>query len=88
MGPASDMVAAPTQWQPYVTQVSTAAVSPYDTNDRLAQAACMAQAAGADYILLDDMGFTEKQRRLVRTVSGIRTLNATSITARVLQELI
>ncbi len=88
IGPASDMPAAPAQWRPYVARVSTAAASPYDGNERLTRAAHTARAAGAEYILLDDMGFTEKQRQLVAAVSGIRTLNATSITARVLGELI
>ena len=88
IGPASDMADAPAQWRPYVAHVSTAAASPYDEKESLTRAACIAQTSGADYILLDDMGFTEEQRRLVRTVSGIRTLNAASITARVLQELI
>ncbi len=88
IGPESDMAAAPAQWQPYSARVSTAASSPYEGKKRLAEAARMAKASGADYILLDDMGFTEEQRQLVRSVSGIITLNATSITARVLQELV
>ncbi|MGE4424503.1 MAG: AroM family protein [Pseudodesulfovibrio sp.] len=88
IGPESDMAAASTQWQPYAARVSTAVSSPYDGKERLSEAARRAQASGAEYILLDDMGFTEGQRQLVRSVSGIATLNATSITARVLRELI
>lgn len=88
IGPESDMDAAPGQWQPYVGRVSTAVCSPYDDTARLAGAARMAAQAGAEYILLDDMGFTEDHRRLVRHLSGITTLNATTITARVLQELL
>jgi len=38
--------------------------------------------------LLDDMGFTEPQRRTVRDASGLPTLSATSITARIFQELV
>jgi len=88
IGPESDMAAAPSQWAPYAARVSTAVASPYDGRERLAEAARTAQASGAEFILLDDMGFTEEQRRLVRTVSGITTLNATSITARILRELV
>lgn len=88
IGPESDMAEAPAQWSPYVAKVSVAAASPYDPGERLVQAACRAREIGADYILLDDMGFTEEQRRLVRAISGIVTLNATSIAARVLQELV
>lgn len=88
IGPASDMAAAPVQWQPYAARVSTAVSSPYDGTEQLSEAARMAHASGAEYILLDDMGFTEEQRRLVCSVSGLPTLNVTSITARVLQELV
>ncbi|EGB16340.1 AroM family protein [Pseudodesulfovibrio mercurii] len=87
IGPESDMPAAPAQWQPYAARVSTAVSSPYDGKERLSEAARTAKASGAKYILLDDMGFTEEQRQLVRSVSGIATLNATSIMARALQEL-
>jgi protein AroM len=82
------MAAAPAQWSPYVGRVSTAVASPYGGDECLVRAAHRAREAGADYILLDDMGFTEEQRRVVRSVSGIATLNATSITARVLLELV
>lgn len=88
IGPESDIAAAPAQWRPYAADVSTAVSSPYDGKERLSDAARKARASGADYILLDDMGFTEEQRQQVRSVSGIATLNATSITARVLQELL
>ncbi|WP_320169409.1 AroM family protein [Maridesulfovibrio sp.] len=88
VGPQSDMSAAPAQWAPYAAEVSTSAASPYDGNDVLALAAEGAKNSGADFILMDDMGFTESQRKLVHEVSGITTLGALSITARVLQELI
>lgn len=88
IGPQSDMATAPDQWRPYAAQVSTAAASPYGGREVLVRAALRAQAVGADSILLDDMGFTEQQRRMVRDASGLPTLNATSITARVLQELV
>jgi protein AroM len=88
IGPESDMEAAPAQWRPYAARISTAAASPYDGQEALVLAALRAHAVGADYVLLDDMGFTERQRRTVRDASGLPTLNATSITARVLQELV
>lgn len=88
IGPESDMEAAPAQWRPYAAQVFTAAASPYDGQEALVRAALRAQTLGADYILLDDMGFTEQQRQTARKASGLPTLNATSITARVLQELV
>lgn len=88
IGPQSDMATAPDQWRPYAARVSTAAASPYGEREALVRAALRAQAGGADAILLDDMGFTEPQRRIVRDASGLPTLSATSITARVLQELV
>ncbi|HML59490.1 AroM family protein [Solidesulfovibrio sp.] len=88
IGPASDMDAAPAQWRSYAARVSTAAASPYGGQETLVRAALRARTAGADYVLLDDMGFTEPQRRTVRDASGLPTLSATSITARIFQELV
>ncbi len=87
IGPESDMEAAPAQWSAYAARVSTAAASPYDGREALVLAALRASAAGADVVLLDDMGFTEEQRRTVRDASGLPALCAASITARALQEL-
>lgn len=88
IGPESDMAAAPEQWSSSAARVSTAAASPYDGQEALVRAAFRAKTVGADYVLLDDMGFTELQRRTVRDTSGLPTLSATSITARILQELV
>lgn len=88
IGPESDMKAAPAQWAPYVSKVSTSAASPYGGRGSLVQAADRAKRSRADFILMDDMGFTEEQRKLVHEISGIPTLGAVSITARVLKELL
>ncbi|MGE4537325.1 MAG: AroM family protein [Desulfovibrio sp.] len=88
IGPESDMAAAPAQWSSSAARVSTAAASPYGGQEALVRAAFRAKTVGADYVLLDDMGFTELQRRTVRDTSGLPTLSATSITARILQELV
>lgn len=88
IGPESDMAAAQVQWAPYADSVVTAAASPYDSMECLENAARKAKDSGAEYIFLDDMGFTEEQRQCVRNISGAPTLNATTITARVLMELI
>lgn len=88
IGPQSDMASAPEQWQPYAASVVTAAASPYGGMDCLEKAAKSAKDSGAEYIFLDDMGFTEEQRRYVRQISGRPTLNATTIAARMLVEIL
>ncbi|SME88012.1 AroM family protein [Desulfovibrio gilichinskyi] len=88
IGPQSDMGSAPKQWQPYAASVVTAAASPYGGMECLEKAAMSAKDSGAEYIFLDDMGFTEEQRQYVRQISGRPTLNATTITARILAEII
>ncbi|MFT2092198.1 AroM family protein [Paraglaciecola sp. 2405UD69-4] len=87
IGPESDMEMAPSQWRECAGEVVTAAASPYDHFELLAGAAKRAKAIGADIIFMDDMGFTETQRQLVRTVSGVSTINATSLFARIIEEI-
>lgn len=88
IGPESDMALAPTQWQGCAKDVITAPSSPYSDLTDLNSAALSAREGGADLIFMDDMGFTEEQRLFVRKISGISTMNATSMSARIISELL
>lgn len=87
IGPKSDMALAPAQWRDCAKNVFTAACSPYSHEKNLESAASNSLEGGADVIFMDDMGFNEEQRQVVRKISGVTTINATSLTARVIAEL-
>jgi protein AroM len=88
IGPESDMPEAKIQWQPYATSIYTAAASPYEGLDALTVAVAQAKKMGAEYLLLDDMGFTEKHSSYVQKISGLPTINATVSTAEMLRDII
>lgn len=87
IGPKSDLALAPSQWQPYVRNVVCTAASPYGKIDVIAQAAISSVKQGAEIILLDDMGFTEEQRLVTQKSARIPVVCATTMTARVLAEV-
>lgn len=88
MGPATDMERAPDQWAPLVRRVVCAAASPYDRLSVIETAGSQLVKAGADIILLDDMAFTEEHRRVVSASVVRPVICATTVTARVLVEII
>ena len=88
IGPAADMAAAPAQWAPYAARVLCAAASPYEPVEHAAAAARTLVGRGADLLLLDDMGFNETHRRAVRAATPEPVLCATTLTARVLAEML
>ena len=87
VGPASDMDAAPAQWGPFAARVTCAAASPYGPSRALGEASVRLRSEGADLIFLDDMAFTEEQRLLAASASGLPILCASTLTARFLFEL-
>lgn len=88
IGPASDMERAHEHWGLYASRLICAAASPYDTHESLEEASRQLVAECAEIVFLDDMGFTEEQRHDVAKITGLPTMCATTITARVLQEMI
>jgi hypothetical protein len=56
--------------------------------DALTVAVAQAKKMGAEYLLLDDMGFTEKHSSYVQKISGLPTINATVSTAEMLRDII
>ena len=87
VGPASDMDDAPFQWSPFAARVVCAAASPYEPPRALSEASVRLRSEGADLIFLDDMAFTEEQRRMAASVSRLPARCASTLTARFLFEL-
>ncbi len=88
IGPASDLEEAPAQWAPYAPHLLCAAASPYGPMD-------LAEAAGRDLagrraqvIYLDCMGFNEEHRLAISRSAGLPVMSATTLTARVLCEMV
>ena len=88
VGPQSDLAAAPGQWQPYAGSVVCAPASPYGEADAITAAVRRLEAQGAELMLLDDMGFSIAQQRLARQATSRAVLCATTVTARILAELL
>ena len=88
IGPASDLEEAPAQWAPYAPRLLCAAASPYGPMD-LAQAAGRDLAGrGAQVIFLDCMGFNEEHRIAISRSARLPVMSATTLTARVLYEMV
>lgn len=88
MGPATDMAHAQVQWAPLARSVVCAAASPYAQPAEIEGAGRELAAAGADIILLDDMAFTDEHRRSVAAAARRPVICATTMTARVLVEIL
>ncbi len=88
IGPESDLEEAPSQWAPYAPNVICAAASPYESIEVAVAAGKSLAERGAEVILLDDMGFNEKHRTAVFRAVKRPVLCATTLTARVLCELL
>jgi protein AroM len=88
VGPESDLEAAPDQWRPYAGRVLCAPASPYAGPAAAAAAARALAERGAELILLDDMGFGRDHHRAAARAAGIPVLCATTVTARVLRDLL
>jgi len=88
VGPASDLDRAPEQWRPYAPRLVCAAASPYGPASEITAAGSALVAAGADLIYLDDMGFSDEHRVMLAAFTGLPVLCATTLTARVLCEIV
>lgn len=88
IGPASDLAEAPEQWRPYAPDVICAPASPYEPPGAVAYAAKILAAAGAQVLLLDDMGFNEAHRLEAARATRLPVLCASTLVARVLPELL
>ncbi|HWQ07534.1 MAG TPA: AroM family protein [Holophaga sp.] len=88
IGPASDLEEAPGQWAPYAPRVVCAAASPYEPIEAAVRAGRDLAGQGAEVIYMDDMGFNERQRMAVARSSKRPVLCATTLTARVLREIL
>ncbi|MDR3670193.1 MAG: AroM family protein [Holophaga sp.] len=88
IGPASDLAAAPAQWRPYAPNLLCAAASPYDGLATVMAAGRELARQGVDLIFLDDMGFSEVHRLAVAGETRLPVVCATTLTARMLCELV
>lgn len=88
IGPESDLEEAPSQWAPYVRKVLCAPASPYDPVEVSVHAGRDLSERGAEVIFMDDMGFSEKHRTAVAHAAHCPVFCATTLTARVLCELL
>ena len=88
IGPESDLEEAPSQWAPYAPNVICAAASPYDSIEVAVAAGKSLAGRGAEVIFLDDMGFNENHRTAIFRAVKRPVLCATTLTARVLCELL
>jgi protein AroM len=87
VGPESDLAAAPAQWAPHAAKVICAAASPYEALDAAVAAGISLAGRGAEVILMDDMGFNEQHRTAVSHAVRCPVICATTVTARVLCEV-
>jgi protein AroM len=88
IGPASDLDEAPAQWAPYAPRLLCAAASPYGPPAQAEAAGRDLAERGAQVIYLDCMGFNEAHRVAISRSAGLPVLAATTLTARVLCEMI
>ena len=88
IGPESDLGEAPAQWHAYAPRLICAAASPYGPAADLAAAGRALAVRGAELLFLDDMGFNEAHRLTAALESGLPVLCATTLTARVLREVV
>ena len=88
IGPEADLPAAPGQWAPYAPRVICAPASPYQPLAVTVQAGLDLAGRSAEAIFLDDMGFSEEHRTAVAQQVRRPVLCATTLTARVLDELL
>jgi protein AroM len=88
VGPASDMYRAQAQWGSYAPNLVCVAASPYESRESLKEASRQLVESDVEVVFLDDMGFSEEHRSIVAEMTGLPTMCATTITARVLREMI
>jgi protein AroM len=88
IGPASDLVEAPGRWHPYAADLVCAPASPYGGSGAIEAAGRNLAERGADILYLNDMGFTDGHRLALARGTGLPVLCATTLTARVLTELV
>ena len=87
IGPASDLDAAPDQWAPFAARVVCSPASPYEPVAATAVAARALVRAGAQVVLLDDLGFG-LEHRAAAAACGVPVLCATTLAARTLLEIL
>ena len=88
VGPAADLERAGDDWAADAPGFQVAAASPYAPRTQLLEAGMQLVGTGADLVVLDDMAFTEEQRRDLAEATGLPVLCATTLTARVLCEIV
>lgn len=88
IGPESDLPRQPDYWHPHTPGAQFAAGSPTDPVDVLIDAAQALRANGCTMLFLDCMGFSNEQREVIRTASGLPTIAATTLVARLLPEFL
>ncbi|MDR3410890.1 MAG: AroM family protein [Formivibrio sp.] len=77
------------KWQPLARTPLYAVASPYaDGVDAVARAALELKSRGAEILLFDCMGFTERHREVAREASGLPVLLSNALVARLLAELV
>lgn len=77
------------KWQPLAKPPLYGVASPYaEGSGAIIRAAQDLKARGAEILVLDCMGFTERHRELAREASGLPVLLSNALVARLLAELV
>jgi protein AroM len=84
----SQIEAAAVKWEALAAEKFYAAASPYRQPDEIVQAASELQAHPVDLIVMDCMGYTGAHKRLVAKALGKPVVLATSLSARLIGELL
>jgi protein AroM len=84
----SQIEAAAAKWEALAAEKLYVTASPYGEPDEIVQAARKLQAHPVDLIVMDCMGYTGAHKRLVAKAIGKPILLATSLSARLIGELL
>lgn len=77
------------KWQPLARAPLYGVASPYaEGADAVVRAALDLKSRGAEILVFDCMGFTERHRELAREASGLPSLLSNALVARLLAELV
>lgn len=75
------------RWKQVSTRVIAKAISPYSKGD-FSSVGRLLRAAGAEFVVMDCMGYRIEHKKLVAEASGLPTLLAATAVARVVRELL
>lgn len=88
IGPESDVPLMPASWGRSARELRTSAASPYGPDTDIVSAARAVADAGAEVILLDCMGFSERHRALAAGSVARPVICVTTLIGRLIPELL